>query len=203
MELRNRRFTLACAAAMVLGLVQGSAMAQGVLGKTVAVDAQDEYAQIEVEPSRSAMERLRSPDAQTRFKAADEVLAQPSRYNPAVLFAMSDTLFERGRPQEGVFWFAVANTRAVADAQIITDRTAVPGVVTIRQVFGTRFREHLKTHPQDEWPQVSRAIEWDRANPPQYDRRWLALHGIRAVSSALAAQEGKPDGIDEITVPQA
>lgn len=203
MELRNRRFTLACAAAALLGLLQFSAMAQGVLGKTVAVDAQDEYAQIEVEPSRSVMARLRSPDAGTRAKAADEVLAQPSRYNPAVLFAVSDTLFERGQPEEGVFWFAVANTRAVADAQILTDRTAVPGVVTIRQVFGVRFREYMKAHPEDEWPQVSRAIEWDRAHPPEYDRRWLALHGMRAVSSALAAQEGKPDGIDEITVPQA
>jgi hypothetical protein len=66
MELRNRRFTLACAAAALLGLLQFSAMAQGVLGKTVAVDAQDEYAQIEVEPSRSVMARLRSPDAGTR-----------------------------------------------------------------------------------------------------------------------------------------
>lgn len=201
MELRKAGLMFFCAAVLA---ASGIPVATGTqaLGKTVAIEAQDEYARIEVEPSRSAMERLRSPDAAERSRALDEVLAQPSRYNPPVLMAMSAAVFERGDPEQGVFWYILGNTRAVADAQILTDRTAVPGVMTLRAVFGQPLKAYLIAHPDVEWTQTQRAVEWDRTHPVQYDRRWLSLHGMRAVQSALAAQEGKPDGVDEITVPQ-
>lgn len=201
MELRKAGLMFFCAAGLAICAMPGASRAQ-TLGKTVAIDAQDEYAQIEVEPSRSAMERLRSPDAAERSRVIDEVLAQPSRYNPAVLMAMSAAVFEQGKQEQGTFWYILGNTRAVADAQILTDRTAVPGLMTLRAVFGQPLKAYLIAHPDVEWAQTQRAVEWDRTHPVQYDRRWLSLHGMRAVQSALSAQEGQPDDVDEITVPQ-
>lgn len=182
--------------------LSATAPAQETLGRKVYVSAPDEYSRIEVQPSRATMDLLRSPDLKVRSKATDEVLREPNRYNPAVLFAMADNLLERGREDEAVFWFVVANTRGFADARILTDQTAAPGVLKLRQVFGTRIREYLIAHLDVEWAQTERAIAWDRANPPQYDRRWLSLHGVRAVSSAVAAQAGQPYEVGEITVPK-
>ena len=41
-----------------------------------------------------------------------------------------------------------------------------------------------------------------RANPPAYDRRWMALHGMQAIRSGLAAKEGRSRERGDITIPQ-
>ena len=179
----------------------GSASGQA-LGKTVHVDAQDEFSDIDNQRSMALIARFKSPDPRVQEAAIDEAMADPNAYVPPILFEISAVLYDRKQPEEATYWYALARLRAVKDSEILLDKTAASGIGQLVQVYGKGFRDYMPAHMDEVLKQMTRAVEWDRAHPPAYDRRWLALHGMRAIDSGLAAKEGRAREREAITVPE-
>lgn len=186
---------LCLAALSAAGTVSGQ-------GKTVYLNAQDEFSDIDNRRSMALIAQFKSPDASVRESATKQAMADPNTYVPPILFEVSAVLYDRNQPEEATYWYTLARLRTVKDSDILLDKTAASGIGVLVQTYGAGFRAYAPTHMDEVLKQMNRAVEWDRAHPPAYDRRWLALHGVRAISSGLAAKEGREREQEEITVPE-
>lgn len=180
-----------------------TAYAQQPLGKTVIVHSKDEYAEIDTSATKALLGRLRGNDAAIRNAALTEAKNAPNVYAPPVLFEIANDLYAKGQPEEATYWYLLARLRSGMDGDILLDETAKSGITELVLANRQGFSAYLPQHTQEAWKQLNRAVDWDRANSPKYDRRWLALHGIRAISSALPGSEDIARERDEITIPQS
>jgi hypothetical protein len=173
----------------------------GSLGRTVIVNAQDEFAEIDNARSLALLKLIQSADATTREAALKKAVSDPNAYVPSILFEISKDLYARGQSEDATYWYSLARLRMLNDSDILVDTTAQSGLLTLVQTYGSGFSEYAPGHWDVVWQQLNRAVEWDRTNPPAYDRRWLALHGIRAIQSALPSPDGVTREKQEITIP--
>jgi len=172
------------------------------LGKIVYVESQDEFAEINMQATKGMLQLLRSSDEGVRDKALQQAIARPNHYAPPVLFEISKALYADDQPEEATYWYVLARVRAVNDSSILLDETAKIGLLELVQAFNKGFSDYAPQHMDVVWTQMNRAVNWDRANPPAYDRRWMALHGMQAIRSGLAAKEGRSRERGDITIPQ-
>jgi len=187
-----------CALLVFQGLAADVANAQG-RAEVVEARSAGPYAQIETTATSEVLAEFRSPDPSIRDAALQKALDQPQNYAPPAHYAAAASLMERQRPEDAIFWFYVAHMRAVNDALILTDTTAASGVDSLRASYGDAILQYAESVPEVWWRQASAAVDWERRNAPDYDRRWLALHGMRAMRYSLAADGGTV--FEEITVP--
>lgn len=61
------------------------------------------YAEIDVQNSNGLVEFLNRGEADVKIKAAEEVLKRPNDYNPTVLFALSEVLFNNDKKMKPAF----------------------------------------------------------------------------------------------------
>lgn len=182
--------------AALLALSLGNAAAQ----ETTGLESRGAYAGIDVRKTLDLIAGLRSQEAGTRDAALETALRAPNDFAPPVHYLAVAMLVEKGRPEEGVFWFYVAHMRAVNDATILTDRSASAGVDSLL-AQAAPVLEYAHANPDVWWRKANEALEWERSHPPAYDRRWLALHGMNAIRSSLT--DGGSSGSEEpITVPR-
>lgn len=185
--------------AALLVLAMPAAVAQAAV-ETVVI-AKDRYTDIDTRSTLELLRELRSPNADIRAHAVEKALKSPESFAPPVFYLTANLLLDSDRPKEALFWFYVGHMRAVNDATILTDRTAASGVDVLMTEHGGRLLQYAQAHPDLWLQQASLAIDWDRSHPSRYDRRWLALHGMQAMQSALGGSDGDSAQRKEITVP--
>ena len=153
------------------------------------------YAQINLQPTEEMVARLGVAYGADKREAMREVQRSASSYNPLVLYALANALIE-DYSERAIFWYHVGRLRAVYDALRCRDKTAQNGLLELRKRLSPQLASN-QFYRRDRLVGIAqKAIEWDAANPRDYDQRWIALYGKVARESG-----GKDPG--DLFVPES
>lgn len=181
MNLRPTLFHLLCGSMLALALLfttQAAAESRSVAPRGI-------YAQIDTRGQTQAIQALSAGSPGERQATMDAIRSAPGRYAPPVFFVLSEVLFDMGEEDEGAFWFYAGQLRARFDANRCADVSARQAVSGLSQRFGPRINQYAFGDVGKLEALVPRVIEWDRNTPHDYDHRWINLHGMGAMMSAL------------------
>jgi len=177
--------TLAC---ILFGLILYVANAADI-----AVAPSGIYQDIDVRLSIDTVKALRDLNGEKQMKVANAVIAKPEEFTPPVLYVLSSVLLEQGKKDEAVFWFYAGQLRGRIDANICADKTAVAIIDALNQKFAPPINQYSSTNLSQLTNTVERVLAWEEKTPCHYDRRWINLHGMNAMTgetnSALSAPQ--------------
>ena len=140
------------------------------------------YARIDMGPTEAMVARLNVAYGGDKREAIREVERSAGSYNPLVLYALANALIE-DYSERAIFWYHVGRLRAVYDSLRCRDKSAQNGLLELRK----RISPALATNQYQRRDRLvgiaQKAIDWDAANPRNYDQRWITLYGKAAASS--------------------
>lgn len=166
-----KRFAFLTAALFLVGINIAHA-------ETITVKPTGEYATIDTKPTQKIMAQLQKGTQEERTAAIEELRDHPDKYAPPALCVLSAELVERGEMDEAAFWFYAGQLRSRADGQLCKDITARDGTNVLTMQFGTPVNQYMFKHIDVLKQLVPKVVEWDRVAAHNYDRRWIALHGM-------------------------
>lgn len=153
------------------------------------------YASVDMRPTEQMVARLRAAYGSDKRAAIREVEHSASSFNPPVLYALANALVE-DYAERAIFWYHVGRLRAVYDALRCRDKSAQNGLIELRKRLSTDLTSN-QFYRRDRLVAIAqKAVDWDAANPRDYDQRWIALY-----SKAAAGSEGKDAG--DLFVPES
>jgi hypothetical protein len=165
------------------------------IGKTIRVQPQGVFAQIDTRKTLEVVEDMSSQDPRRVSRAIAKIIAGPGKFQPPALFALAASLHKQGKAEEAIFWLNAGRVRARFDANRCADVSARQAVRVISmQMPADLIKEQFKDLERFR-SLVVKAIEWDRGTPHDYDHRWINLHGMGAMISGLeneASEDRKP-----------
>lgn len=182
----SRGIFLAALALSLAGAAQSAAAQGGV--NVIEVEPQGVYAEIDVADIKAALAALNSSSRKKRVAAVDSVEAQPDRYAPPVLYALSKVLFDNGEKDKAAFWYYAGQLRGRFDANRCADISARSAIEVLNRQYGPRINQYAIKDPDKLEQLVLRVAEWDRETPHAYDHRWINLHGLNAMGFDADAQ---------------
>lgn len=156
--------------------------------ETKAVKPSGEFAQIDTRLANETIQILNSGTAEEKQATIARIKARPQDYAPPVLYAVSSALFASGEKDEAAFWFYAGQVRARVDANICVDATARQAVSVLNRQYGAPINQHAFQDIAKLEALVPRVVDWERKTPYNYDRRWINLHGMGAMTSAMGTQ---------------
>ena len=139
----------------------------------------------DVEKSNKILERLGSKNKKKKQAAIDSVLANPNSYNPTVTYLLSNLLLEQDNKNEAMFWFYLSQVRARVDANICKDNTAKEAVSILNMTYGPAINKIAFLKLDTLSVIIEKVVAFAKSNEEVYDRRWINLHGMDAIISAL------------------
>lgn len=151
---------------------------QQVYAETIYVKPTGEYATIDTTATNEATRAMMRGTKEERDKVAAEVLKAPDKYAPPALYVLSHVLFADGKKDDAAFWFYAGQLRSRSDGQLCTDRSAQSGTAVLNSQFGSEINQYTFQRLDQLKALVPKVVEWDRTTPHNYDRRWMALHGM-------------------------
>ena len=160
------------------------------------------YAEIDIQKSNNALKTLLTEESNERSKVLDEVIKNPNDYNPTVLYALSDVLFNSEKKDLACFWFYVAQLRARYDANLCMDESAKSGVSLLNERFGPNINKYAFTDIKKLEETINKVVEFVRTNEENYDHRWLNLHGMDAMIASLDEEGEKKEKQKELSQPK-
>ncbi|MDH0381136.1 hypothetical protein N7321_03960 [Comamonas aquatica] len=146
------------------------------------------YAHIDTRQTQEMLQVLTQGTAVQQQAALDRVRAAPERFQPPVLYAMSQVLFKAKLYNEAAFWFYAGQLRARFDANRCTDPTTRQAVDALNQTYGAPVNRYLFQDLDRAEDLISNVVAWDRKTPYDYDPHWINLHGMQAVQAARDPQ---------------
>ena len=158
----------------------------------VTLPAAGEYAQIDTQLARSAMDALRQGKPVDRQATIERIRAHPENYAPPVFYVLSSVLFEGGEKDEAAFWFYAGQLRGRFDANRCADATARGAIDQLNDMFGTPINKYTFRDLDKLEALVLKVLEWDRTTHHNYDHRWINLHGMDAMRSSLLIEQENP-----------
>ncbi|HEY4083891.1 MAG TPA: hypothetical protein VGM81_24655 [Burkholderiaceae bacterium] len=179
-KVRRRAIVLAS----IAGLMAFAAVPV-VHSETVVMPPTAEFATIDVRLMNETLAVLAAGSSDDRSRAIEQVKANPERYAPPVLYAMSQRLFQAGEKDEGAFWFYAGQLRARFDANLCLDASARSAVGVLNRQYGLSINQYMFANLEKLEALVPHVVEWDRKTPHAYDHRWINLHGMSAARSTL------------------
>jgi len=156
--------------------------------KTVTVTPQDEFAKIDTRVAKKTMQILAEGTAEEKQDVIATIKSKPENYAPPVLYVLSNVLFESGDKDEGAFWYYAGQLRARVDANICADVSARQAVGVLNLHYGASINQYTFQDTPKVEELVPKVVDWERQTPYNYDRRWINLHGMRAMMSGLGAR---------------
>jgi hypothetical protein len=191
------RFALLALAILCLAAPQAApAQERAQALAAMAYEPRGVYATINMGPTREMMQRLGAAYGTDKRLAIREVRDNAASYQPAVLYALANTLAE-DYAEEAIFWYQVGRLRAVYDVLRCRDQSARPvAILELRKLLNLELRTAMYYRRERLVGIAEKAVDWDARNPRKYDQRWPALYGKVAASSAGADPA-------EVTVPES
>lgn len=156
--------------------------------ENASVAPANEYARIDTHLATETMRTLSQGSASERLAAIAKVRGNPEKYAPPVFYQLSRVLFESGERDEATFWFYAGQLRARFDANRCADPSARQAVSVLNMEFGAPINQHAFADIVKLEALITKVVEWDRNTPHDYDHRWINLHGMAAMMSALGEQ---------------
>ena len=161
------------------------------------------YAHIDTRQTQEMLQTLTQGTAVQQQAALDRVRAAPERFQPPVLYAMSQVLFKAKLYNEAAFWFYAGQLRARFDANRCADPTARQAVDALNQTYGAPINRYLFQDLDQAEDLISNVVAWDRKTPYDYDPRWINLHGMQAVQAARDPQSAGARTAASLSLPPA
>ena len=168
--------------ACAFGLVVSPAAAETV---THIIPRKGEYAAIDVDLMNKTIQILGKGSSEERQEAIGKITASPENYAPPVFYLLSNILFQDGKKDEGAFYFYAGQLRARFDANRCADMSAREAVDVLNGMFGPMINKYTFQDVSRLEEIIVKVVEWDRTTPHHYDHRWINLHGLNAVRTAL------------------
>jgi hypothetical protein len=154
------------------------------------------YADIDIHDQLAMIARLRQLIPTPRREAIDAAGANPAALSPPALYALANALAQDDiKIEDAVFWYHVGRIRAVYDALRCKDATARYAVKVLGRSLNPDIARYQRQHRARTLVIAQFALEWDDANPRQYDYRWVNLYG-------KVARESEGTDPAELTVPE-
>ena len=135
------------------------------------------------------------------YHTLEAVLTDPNGFEPPVLFALAQQLFDQGEIEPALFWFYTAQLRARSDANKSLDPSVQQGVTKLSEQFGSNISAYALSRPAEMESAMVQALRWDKTAQRRYNPRWVALHGSEVQTSreyAFLPMERWPQ-IDQLT----
>ena len=145
-----------------------------------------EYAQIDTTLALKTVGVLTHGSPEEKLKVVAQIRKQPEKYAPPVFYLLSNVLFQMGDKDEAAFWFYAGQLRARFDANRCAEPSARAAVAELNDQYGAIINKYVfmeKPSMLDDL--VPRVVDWDRKTAHNYDHRWINLHGMDAVMSAM------------------
>ena len=146
------------------------------------------YAHIDTRQTQEMLQTLAQGTAVQQQAALERVRAAPERFQPPVLYAMSQVLFKANLYHEAAFWFYAGQLRARFDVNRSTDPTTRQAVDALNQTYGAPVNRYLFQDLDRALDLIANVVAWDRKTPYDYDPHWINLHGMQAVQAARDPQ---------------
>ena len=170
----------------------------------ISLPPDNPYTSIDIRENNEAMDALMGHDEIEKSVRIQKIIEHPEGFNPAVLFLLSYVLFQKGRKDEAMFWFYAGQLRARYDANRCADESAKTAVRDLNAKIGPYINPYAFQDLEKLKQTVAKVLEWDRMTPYLYDQRWINLHGMGAILSALKGQDEFKTGLDEdMSVPES
>ncbi len=161
------------------------------------------YKDIDVRLANDTIKALRDYKGKKQMDVANIVIAKPEDFAPPVLYMLSSVLFEQGQKDDAVFWFIAGQLRGRIDANICTDKSAAAAIDAMNKKFGPPINQYSLTNLPLLTNTVKRVLAWEEKTPCHYDRRWINLHGMNALTgdadAALSAPQDQWEAIRKRT----
>lgn len=150
------------------------------------------YTEIEVENQYQIIANLESESIELREAAIEMVLTNPNDFIPPALYALSNTLFQKGEKDQAAFWFYVGQLRARYDANLCNDKSAVQIVAQLNDLYGLDINRETFKDIEKLKITIDKVIEYVKTNPENYDHRWISLHGSWLLDTSKTADIIEP-----------
>jgi hypothetical protein len=154
-------------------------------GRQLQITAGGEYATIDTKADIATIKRLRTDAPKDSADLAAQVTRASGHYSPPVLFALAEWYYKQGQIDDALFWLNAAGLRGLFDAKICTDTSTQSAIAELSQKMPPDLYRQQWKDPARIERIVDRVIDWDANTPADYDRRWISLHGLKAVNSGL------------------
>lgn len=162
---------------------------------------QGAYARIDIRQTQEMLQILTQGSAVQQQEALERVRAAPERFQPPVLYAMSQVLFKAKLYHEAAFWFYAGQLRARFDANRCTDPTAGQAVDALNQAYGAPITRYLFQNLDHALDLIENVVAWDRKTPYDYDPHWINLHGMQVVQGARDPQSAEARSLASLSQP--
>ena len=104
--------------------------------------------------------------------AATEIKNNSGVYNPGVLIALSQFLFNQYKDDDGAFWFVAANKRANYDGlRCLAKYNVFYGSANLPYVI--QAQQYFKDNPKKIGNLYSSVAAWDEKTSYEYDPKWI------------------------------
>ncbi|MBD1365185.1 hypothetical protein IDJ77_15320 [Mucilaginibacter sp. ZT4R22] len=150
------------------------------------------YKDINVAADNNLVQDLANAKKDKQAKLIQQIIAEPNKHNPVVLYALSAVLFKADRKDEASFWFYVAQLRTRYDFNRCTDKTTAGPVAQVNATFGPDINNYAFKNLDTLEKTVGKVVDFVRSNKEEYDQRWLNLTGMGAFDQVSVGKEGKP-----------
>ena len=175
------------AAIVFCGLYLFSAHAEDL-----AIEPSGIYKTIDVRLATDTIKALRDSKDAARIEVINSIAKTPEDFAPPVLYVLSSVLFEQDKKDEAVFWFYAGQLRGRIDANICADKSARAAVTEMNERFGPPINQYSFTNLSLLTNTVERILAWEEKTPCHYDRRWINLHGMAAMTGDTNAPLSAP-----------
>ena len=154
--------------------------------KTIEVKPVGVYAEINIKGQNRMLQLLY--DTQTRNAAIDTIFNNITHFNPPVIYLFSQALFLNGEKQSAVEWYLYAQINAMYDAARCVDNTAKQAVMVLEERTQPTLDEYMKKNKPIVTESARKVIQLFNSLQPDYDNRWINLHGLGAFDGAFGEE---------------
>ncbi len=154
--------------------------------KTIEVKPVGVYAEIDIDGQNRMMKQLYDP--QTRNASVDTIFNNITHYNPPVLYLFSQALYVNGEKEPALQWYLYAQLNAMYDAARCADTSAKQAILILEDNIRPMLAEYMKQNKALETKSAQMVLDLFKKLPPDYDIRWINLHGMGAFTGAFGEE---------------
>ncbi|MDC3388858.1 hypothetical protein OAX11_05050 [Flavobacteriaceae bacterium] len=144
----------------------------------IVVEPKGVFKEIDVIRHNEAIEIIRGNNTKQKAIILKKIKNKPNFYNPNVLYALSNELFNQDKKEEAMYWFYLAQLRARFDANLCMDKSATQAVNVLNNTYGPNINKFAFNDLKKLKKTVTSVVSFVRKNQEDYDHRWLNLHGM-------------------------
>jgi hypothetical protein len=158
----------------------------------VAVEPTGVYKTIDVRLANDTIKALHDKKEDKRLAVISAIRNRPEDFAPPVLYVLSSVLFEQDKKDEAMFWFYAGQLRGRIDANICADKSARGAIAAMNEKFGPVINQYSFKNIPLLTNTVERVVAWEENTQCNYDRRWINLHGMNAMTGDTNAPLSAP-----------